>query len=184
MHGIVTDSGGEVEIDSVPGDGTVVRFTLPAAGADDLAPAPEPVPRPARAAGPARILVVEDQDPVRRQAVRILERHGYEVREAASGDAALAAWEPVDVLLTDVVMPGMTGHELAAARGRRCPGLQIVFMSGHTEDVVVLEGARERELAFVQKPFTRDSLLGTVAEALDASADEVPDATRAGGAAA
>ena len=70
------------------------------------------------------------------------------------------------MLLTDVVMPGMTGHELAQRVARAHPGLRVVFMSGHTEDVLVLDGAREREIAFVQKPFTRDTLLGAVAHAL------------------
>jgi PAS domain S-box-containing protein len=165
VHGIVTDSGGEIAIDSRPGAGTVVRFTLPAAEAE---PAPaEPEAAPPSAAGGARVLVVEDQDPVRRQAVRMLAKHGYEVREAASGEEALGAWEPVDLLVTDVVMPGMTGHDLAERAAELQPGLRVVFMSGHTEDVVVLDGAREGEIAFVQKPFTRDSLLGTVSRALE-----------------
>ncbi len=167
VHGIVTDSGGEIAIDSAPGAGTVVRFTLPVAREElTVAPASQPAPQAADA-GSARVLIVEDQDPVRRQAVRILERHGYEVRQAASGDAALSDWQPVDVLVTDVVMPGMTGHELAKRATELAPGLPVVFMSGHTEDVVLLDGAREREIAFVQKPFTRDTLLGAVARALN-----------------
>ena len=167
-HGIVTDSGGEITIDSEPGRGTAIRFTLPGAAGVPVTP---PATRGddaevhAGAAG-ARVLVVEDQDPVRRQAVRILEAQGYEVHEAPSGDDALAAWEPCDLLLTDVVMPGMSGHELAARAAELDPSLRVVFMSGHTDDDVVLEGAREREIAFVQKPFTRAALLRTVAEAL------------------
>ena len=182
VHGIVTDSGGEVAIESQPGRGTVVSFTLPGAREELTAAAPERSPVPA-AAGSARVLVVEDQDPVRRQAVRILERQGYAVREASSGHVALAEWEPVDIVLTDVVMPGMTGHELAQRVAAIAPGVPVVFMSGHTEDVVVLDGAREREIAFVQKPFTRDTLLGTVARAL-AEGEDAPAPRAAGGAAA
>ncbi len=173
VHGIITDSGGQIAIDSAPGDGTVVHFTLPAAR-EELTVAPKRAPAEHAAAGSARVLVVEDQDPVRRQAVRILERHGYEVRQAAGGDAALADWEPVDVLVTDVVMPGMTGHELAQRATELAPGLPVVFMSGHTEDVVLLDGAREREIVFVQKPFTRDTLLDAVAQALRERSDQ-PD---------
>jgi len=138
---------------------------LPAAHAAVATPE-EPV-RPAdRAPGSASVLVVEDQDPVRRQACRILEDHSYSVREAASADEALASWEPVDVLVTDVVMPGMSGQQLAEQARALVPGLRVVFMSGHTDDVVVRDGARQGDIAFVQKPFTRDSLLRAVEEAL------------------
>ena len=89
--------------------------------------------------------------------------------EAAGGDEALAAWEEVDVLVTDVVMPGMTGQELAQVAVERNPDLRVVYMSGHTEDVLVRNGARERDLAFVQKPFTRDTLLRAVEDALAAA---------------
>jgi FixJ family two-component response regulator len=112
-------------------------------------------------------MVVEDQDPVRRQACRILEDNSYSVRQAASADEALERWEPVDVLVTDVVMPGMSGQQLAEHARERAPDLRVVFMSGHTDDVLVHDGARQGDIAFVQKPFTRDSLLRAVEEALD-----------------
>jgi PAS domain S-box-containing protein len=165
VHGVVTDAGGTVEIDSEVGAGTVVTIFLPAA-LDEAVAADEPSAAPSAAAGGASVLVVEDQDPVRRQACRILEDHGYAVREAGSADEALGAWEPVDVLITDVVMPGMGGHELAEAARERAPGLRIVYMSGHTDDVLVHDSARQRDIAFVQKPFTRDSLLRAVEDAL------------------
>ncbi|MEN3279152.1 MAG: hypothetical protein V7607_292 [Solirubrobacteraceae bacterium] len=165
VHGVVTDAGGTVDINSEVGSGTVVTIFLPAALAAVTAPE-EPV-RPAdRAAGGASVLVVEDQDPVRRQACRLLEDHSYSVREAASADEALATWQPVDVLVTDVVMPGMSGQQLAEHARELVPDLRIVFMSGHTDDVVVRDGARQGDIAFVQKPFTRDSLLRAVEEAL------------------
>ncbi|MEA2317514.1 MAG: hypothetical protein QOD44_1703, partial [Solirubrobacteraceae bacterium] len=165
VHGVVTDAGGTVQIDSDVGGGTVVTIFVPAAVEGSVV-ADEPATAAERAQGSARVLVVEDQDPVRRQAVRILDAHGYSVRDAPSADAALAEWEPVDVLVTDVVMPGMSGQQLAEQARERTPGIRVVFMSGHTDDVLVREGARQRDLAFVQKPFTRDSLLHAVEEAL------------------
>jgi PAS domain S-box-containing protein len=165
VHGVVTDAGGTVDIASEVGYGTVVTIFLPAA-AGDVVPAEEPEAPRDRATRSATVLVVEDQDPVRRQACRILEAHGYTVRDAASADDALARWEPVDALVTDVVMPGMSGQQLAAQARERAPGLRVVFMSGHTDDVVVRDAARHGDIAFVQKPFTRDSLLHAVEEAL------------------
>ncbi|MDX6723055.1 MAG: two-component system, cell cycle sensor histidine kinase and response regulator CckA, partial [Solirubrobacteraceae bacterium] len=165
VHGVVTDAGGTVQIDSDVGGGTVVTIFVPAAVEGSVV-ADEPATAAERAQGSARVLVVEDQDPVRRQAFRILDAHGYSVRDAPSADAALAEWEPVDVLVTDVVMPGMSGQQLAEQARERTPGIRVVFMSGHTDDVLVREGARQRDLAFVQKPFTRDSLLHAVEEAL------------------
>jgi two-component system, cell cycle sensor histidine kinase and response regulator CckA len=171
VHGIVTDSGGTVDIDSAPGRGTVVTIFLP--GCEEPIPAAEPPAEPGDlTATPARVLVVEDQEPVRRQACRILEAHGYVVSEASGGDEALANWQPVDVLVTDVVMPGMTGQELAQTALERNPELPIVYMSGHTEDVLVRDGARARNIAFVQKPFTRASLLRAVEQALASAASE------------
>ena len=117
----------------------------------------------------ARVLVVEDQEPVRRQACRILAAHGYEVTEAPGGEEALAGWQEIDVLVTDVVMPGMTGQQLAQIAVERNPDLRVVYMSGHTEDVLVRNGARARNLAFVQKPFTRATLLRAVEDALAAA---------------
>jgi len=111
-------------------------------------------------------MVVEDQDPVRPQACRILDDHGYAVSDAASGDDALDRWEDVDVLVTDVVMPGMSGQKLAELARERKPDLRVVFMSGHTDDVLVHDGVRHGDIAFVQKPFTRSSLLRAVEDAL------------------
>jgi two-component system cell cycle sensor histidine kinase/response regulator CckA len=173
VHGVVTDAEGTVDISSEVGSGTVVTIFLPAA--KDGVAAPEEPARPSeRPAGSASVLVVEDQDPVRRQACRILEAHGYTVREAASADEALSRWEPVDVLVTDVVMPGVSGQQLAEQARERTPGVRVVFMSGHTDDVVVRAGARDGDIAFVQKPFTRDLLLRAVEDALAAEPAAAP----------
>jgi PAS domain S-box-containing protein len=165
VHGAITDAGGTVDISSEVGRGTVVRIFLPAAAMDPARP-DEPPPAPPRAPASASVMVVEDQDPVRRQACRILDDHGYAVRDAASGDDALDRWEDVDVLVTDVVMPGMSGQKLAELARARKPDLRVVFMSGHTDDVLVHDGARHGDIAFVQKPFTRASLLRAVEDAL------------------
>ena len=179
VHGVVTDAGGTVEISSELGGGTVVTIFLPAAEQTVAAPEAPTVPAQ-RLPGGARVLVVEDQDPVRRQACRILEAHGYSVTEAASADDALAHWEPVDVLVTDVVMPGMSGQQLAEHARDLAPELRIVFMSGHTDDIVVRDGARHGDIAFVQKPFTRDSLLRAVEEALEKPAPAGSNGASAG----
>jgi PAS domain S-box-containing protein len=169
VHGIVTDSGGTVDIDSAPGRGTSVTIFLP--GCREQLRSPELPAEPAAhaPAAAARVLVVEDQEPVRRQACRILAAHGYEVTEAPGGEEALAAWQEIDVLVTDVVMPGMTGQQLSQLAVDRNPDLRVVYMSGHTEDVLVRNGARSRNLAFVQKPFTRATLLRAVEDALAAA---------------
>jgi CheY-like chemotaxis protein/two-component sensor histidine kinase len=167
VHGIITEAGGTVELASEPGVGTTVTMFLPAAEGELTTPEEAPSAGELAAAA-ARVMVVEDQDPVRRQAVRLLRSHGYEVFEASGAEEALDAWPEVDVLVTDVVMPGMTGQELAQAARERSPGVRIVFMSGHTEDVIVRNGARDGALAFVQKPFTRDSLLRAVEDAVAA----------------
>ena len=165
VHGAVTNAGGTVDITSDVGHGTVVSIFLPAAERGEI-PAEEPLVAPERTPASASVLVVEDQDPVRRQACRILADHGYSVREAAGADEALERWEPVDVLVTDVVMPGMGGQQLAEHARERAAGLRVVFMSGHTDDVLLRDGVSRGDIAFVQKPFTRDSLLRAVEDAL------------------
>ncbi len=172
VHGIVTDSGGTVDIESAPGRGTVVTIFLP--GCQEPLHLAEPPAEPGeRAATMARVLVVEDQEPVRRQACRILEAHGYEVIGAGAAEEALEGWQPVDVLVTDIVMPGMTGQQLAQIATERNPDLRVVYMSGHTEDVLVRNGARTRNIAYVQKPFTRTSLVRAVEDALAAAPSDV-----------
>ena len=165
VHGVIVEADGTIDIESELGRGTTVTIFLPES-TEALTVHEEPATAGPRAANGATVLVVEDQDPVRRQACRILEAHGYAVRDAPSADEALAAWEPIDVLVTDVVMPGMSGQQLAEEARARIPGLRVVFMSGHTDDMLVRDGARQRDIAFVQKPFTRESLLRAVEQAL------------------
>jgi CheY-like chemotaxis protein len=110
------------------------------------------------------VLVVEDSAPLRALTRRVLEDAGYRVTEAESGTEALANGPP-DLLLTDVVMPGMSGRELAETIWERVPGLPVVLMSGYTDDVVVRHGLPGA--GFLEKPFTRAQLLCCVRAALD-----------------
>ena len=160
----MTQAGGKVEIQSAPGAGTTIEVLLPAT---DAAPARPPALDDSDDAGSngETILVVEDEPAVRRLTCRILTRDGYRVLQAPDGARALAMWdehgEEIDLLLTDVVMPGMSGKELAERLG-----IEPVFMSGYTDDVVLRHGLEG--LRLVQKPFDARTLLGAVRSALDA----------------
>ncbi len=160
VYGIVTQAGGSVEISSAPGEGTAVEVLLPATGAEPEHET-EPERTPSEAGRGETILVVEDEDAVRRLTQRILSRAGYVVVEAVGGAAAIAAWEAhegeIDLLLTDVVMPGMSGKELADRLD-----VVPVFMSGYTDDVVLRHGIEAGQPRLVQKPFDADTLLAAV----------------------
>jgi PAS domain S-box-containing protein len=163
VYGIVTQAGGSVDIDSQPGEGTTVSALFP--GRESSAVESIQSPGSAgQAPGGETILVVEDEDAVRRLTCRILSRQGYRVLEAPDGQHALNAWgrhgDEIDLLLTDVVMPGMSGKELAEEIG-----IEPVFMSGYTDDVVLRHGVEG--LRLVEKPFNAETLLSAVRSALD-----------------
>ena len=171
--GIVEQSGGAIRCESEPGRGTVFTIFLPAVAeavdkgarpAGGLAKAPK---------GSEVILVVEDEDMVRALARRVLEASGYVVHEARNGREGLALCEahegPIDLLVSDVVMPELGGRELAEAAVKLRPGLKVMFMSGHTQDVVLKEGV-QKGTAFLQKPFTPAGLAQKVREVLDSNA--------------
>jgi PAS domain S-box-containing protein len=171
VYGIVSEAGGAVQIYSEPGVGTTVKAYLPATGA---APSEREQPQRARPeARGERVLVVEDEDGVRRLTDRILRRAGYDVVAVENGNAALElcadGGERFDLLLTDVIMPEMLGPELVERAVTSCPGLRVLFMSGYSHQMLARQHAGE-EVALVEKPFTTETLLAGVREALDAPA--------------
>jgi CheY-like chemotaxis protein len=170
VYGIVRQSGGHVEVYSEVGVGTTFKVYLPAVATEPAGPAADPT---AVRGGAEAVLLVEDQADVRRLARIVLQAHGYAVAEAVDGPAALALvardrLRP-DLLLTDVVMPGMSGRELADRLRQENPGLRVLFMSGFTDDAVVRHGILQAEVGFLRKPYTPYGLASKVREALDAS---------------
>jgi two-component system, cell cycle sensor histidine kinase and response regulator CckA len=169
VFGIVKQSHGSVFVYSEPGAGATFKIYLPrVADALDVASAPVESARPTPAM--ATILLVEDDDAVRRIVHAVLVRAGYRVLGAASGDDALALSEahpgPIDLLLTDVVMPRMSGKQLAERLLERRPGLPVLYVSGYTDNSVVHHGVLDEGVNFLQKPITPGALLAKLREVL------------------
>ncbi|MDB4905745.1 MAG: Blue-light-activated protein [Gemmatimonadetes bacterium] len=172
VYAIVEQAGGHILVESEPGLGTTITIRLPAADLGSSLPVAAPISPPSLARARAqRLLVVDDEAPLRMALARLLGRRGYEVMEADSGAVALQLLaEPgneVDVVLTDVFMPGMGGRELAERLAEQRPGLPVVFMSGYTADEVLRRGLMDARTPFLQKPFELDELdriMGTLAQ--------------------
>jgi len=175
VYGIVRQSGGFLTVESEVGRGTTFAVYLPRH--DDVEDWPQPALRPKPTpTGYETVLVVEDDDSVRALTTAILTRQGYQVLVAEDGNAALAVCDqlpaPPDLLLTDVIMPGMSGRELAEILIARYPRLKIVFLSGYTADDVLRHGVEEERMAFLQKPYTPDTLAQFVRGVLDAARED------------
>jgi len=164
VYGVIKQSEGQVTVYSQPECGTIFEIYLPRVH--------EVVSEPVRhqlAKGSETILLVDDEDGVRKLVQAVLKNNGYDVLEASNGAAALEAYEKnahkIDMVLTDVVMPQMTGFELGRELGTRAATLKILYMSGYRENAAV---PGEPPRAFLHKPFTPDVLLRKVREVLDA----------------
>jgi PAS domain S-box-containing protein len=169
VYGIVKQSDGYIWAYSEPGQGATFKIYLP------MSEEATSTPRVSgEGLGPARgesILVVEDEVSVRKMIRRALEAAGYRVLEAGNGSEALevlsAISQPVDLVLTDVVMPGMNGRDLAVRIGEQFPGTPVLFTSGYTDSEIVRRGLLDPGAAFIQKPFTPDTIVRILRERLD-----------------
>jgi CheY-like chemotaxis protein len=167
VEGIILQSGGHIDVESAPGLGTVFYIYLPAVKAQ---PETREAPAAAESArGTETILLVEDQPAVRQLAALFLQAYGYRAVQASGGEEALShcAAQPIDLLLTDVVMPQMSGTELATRVRTLQPSVKVLFMSGHSEEVLAGHTNGRSRPPLIQKPFTLQALAAKVREVLE-----------------
>jgi PAS domain S-box-containing protein len=168
VHGVVTQSQGWIEVDSAPGRGSTFRIHLPqAVGAEP----PQPVPVPTGTRGHETILLVEDEPGPRRLAKRFLESAGYMVIVAGDGEDALSLLAQNDgvvhLVFTDIIMPKMSGRDLAVEVRRRHPAIKILYTSGYTDDMLADQGVFDNGINFLAKPYTVTELCEKVRNVLD-----------------
>ena len=172
VHGIVKQSGGGIAVDTAPGRGTTFRIYLPRLGEQVQDPAHRPSPPGRAVQGHERILVVEDEPGLRSVTRRLLSAAGYRVDLAANAGEALLICEQhgraIDLVLTDVVMPGMSGPRLVERLAGLCPRAKVMFMSGYTDDMLAQHDIVEHTL--IRKPFDRGTLTAKVRSVLDGGA--------------
>jgi PAS domain S-box-containing protein len=170
VYGTVKQSGGEVEVESAPGNGTVFKLYFPLIEAVPSGVQSQEEDKSFKG-GTETVLLVDDEETLRKMGERLLKANGYKVISATDGKTALAAAElrgrPVDLLLTDVVMPGMSGRELALELARRKLAPRTLYMSGYTDEAILKHGVLEPGIAFIYKPFTVEALLSKLREVLD-----------------
>jgi two-component system, cell cycle sensor histidine kinase and response regulator CckA len=173
VYGIVQQSGGTITCASVVGRGTTFLVTLPRAAPGDVQRARSGTGQPAGVqAGTETVLLVEDEDRVRELASEILRRYGYRVLAEGDASGALARAErhggPIELLLTDLVLPDMSGHELATRLRSVRPHSRVLYTSGYTDEVMVLHGLAVPAESFLPKPYELNALLQRVREVLSA----------------
>jgi signal transduction histidine kinase/ActR/RegA family two-component response regulator len=170
VYGIVKQSGGNIWVYSEPGQGTTFKIYLPRVD-EPLEEAGEVVVQKELTGRGETILVVEDEEKVRQVTVQILTKNGYTVLEASHGDEAKQICEehggPIHLIVTDVVMPGMNGRQLAKSLEPHHPEMKVLYMSGYTDDAIVHHGVLDKGLHFLQKPFNLEDLLKKVREVLE-----------------
>ena len=172
VYGIVKQSGGHLMVDSQPEVGTTFRVFLPRESMPEPAqPQPAAPQQPPAAAAIETVLLVEDENAVREFVKQVLDEQGYRVIEATRGDEALdladAISDEIDALITDVIMPGMGGRQLADKLLQSRPDLRVLYLSGYSDDIVSKHGVLDPGTAFLQKPFNRDSLTRKLRQVLD-----------------
>jgi two-component system, cell cycle sensor histidine kinase and response regulator CckA len=181
-YGIIAQSGGHIVVHTRPGRGSSFTVYLPLAETPAIDVAAPRSTDPAPRGGHGTILIVEDHEAVRRLAADVLRAHGYDVLVADDGlqalDVVTARGGGVDLLLTDVVMPRMSGREVASALQSRIPDLAVLFMSGYTQSAIVRNGALEAGLEFLAKPFTPAELLARVGAMFEGRSRAIADSQR------
>jgi CheY-like chemotaxis protein len=175
VYGIVKQSQGNIWVYSEPGYGTTFKIYLPQVD-EPVEASKDKLSERELVGGNETILVVEDEEEVRKLTVRILKDKGYRVLTASDGNAALAVGKryvsPIHLMLTDVVMPGLNGRELAKKMESFHPKMKVLYMSGYTENAIVHHGILEEKMDYLPKPFTVEGLTKKVREALDKSDGE------------
>ncbi len=175
VYGIVKQSGGSVWVYSEPNQGSTFKIYLPALQeAQESEANQEPTEELAK--GSETVLVVEDESAVRSFTSMVLKRSGYQVIEASNGEQALslslAHLGEIQLLVTDMVMPGMGGRQVAEALESQRPAIRVLYVSGYTENAIAKRGSLGSDLPFLQKPFTMEALLRKVRQVLDAPAEK------------